>query len=156
MATEGRAQRMDKDCPHTLQLLLCGQLRAVSLPFFLPFVALRDAGSEVPSYSLGSCIRCDLCTPTNKGSEVKKHWNLHDQTWMLRRVHVTCIAMMQGSVPSLHAQPWLAFSLLLPIKMSSHCDKRATQEQWKTQRARLACDVLGTQSESCVRVGFPP
>lgn len=34
MATEGRAQRMDKDCPHTLQLLLCGQLRAVSLPFF--------------------------------------------------------------------------------------------------------------------------
>lgn len=98
MATEGRAQRMDKDCPHALQLLLCGQLRAVSLPFPPPFVALRDAGSDVPSHSLGSCIRCDLCTPTNKDTEVKKHRNLHYQTWTLRRVHVTCTAMMQGSV----------------------------------------------------------
>lgn len=124
--------------------------------FFPPFVALRDAGSEVPSYSLGSCIRCDLCTPINKDTEVKKHWNLHYQTWMVRRVHVTCIAMMQGSVPSLHIQPWIAFSLLLPIKMLSHCDKRATQEQWKPQRALLACDVMRAQCESCVRVVFPP
>lgn len=79
MATEGRAQRMDKDCPHALQLLLCGQLRAVLCHVFPLFVALRDAGSGAPSYSLGSCIRCDLCAPTNKDSEVRKHWDLHDQ-----------------------------------------------------------------------------
>lgn len=46
MATEGRAQRMDKHCPHALQLLLCGQLRAVSLPPPLPHLCLFETLAE--------------------------------------------------------------------------------------------------------------